>query len=75
MPANTVYLCDGCGKNLTTTDHLIDYRMRLTAESIMAVAPKVLGSTHMPNPLAADAYFCGWPCLEKWLEKRRESNG
>lgn len=73
MPANTVYLCDGCGKNLSTTDHAIDYRLCLRAEVVTPLVPKY--TTMVPRPLAEDAYFCGWHCLENWLAKRRESNG
>ncbi len=73
MPASTVYLCDGCGKNLSTTDHAVEFRMLLKSELIWAAGSPT--GTHVPKPLADDAYFCGWSCLEKWLEKRRESNG
>ncbi len=73
MSASTVYLCDGCGKNLSMTDNAVDYRLRLTAEVMAPVTPKTPAT--VPSPLAADAYFCGFVCLEKWMGIRRESNG
>ena len=73
MPANTIYLCDGCGKNLSVTDNAVEFRMVLKSELIWNAGSAV--GPHIPKPLADDAYFCGWPCLENWLAKRRESNG
>lgn len=69
-------ICDGCGKDITTTGNCQDYRLRLTtfspmpwyaaegrdsgALTLMAVYPAIKNDLHFCNSLR---------CVKSWVEK------
>lgn len=60
--------CDGCGRDLTTTGNMVDYRLLLTSENIAPSGPTATAMMVYPA-IMQPAHFCGLHCLRGWLAK------
>jgi hypothetical protein len=67
-------LCDNCDADLTYSrggyDHCLCLKNRHFGPDSSAVV-----DYYMYPLLDADVFFCGFGCLEKWMEKRKEKDG
>ena len=65
---DTKVTCDGCGKDLTTTDNSVDYLLALMNQSLPTRGPVVTDLGIRPK-IKRDCHFCGIRCLRKWLDE------
>jgi hypothetical protein len=66
------YLCDNCEKDLTYSGGCIDHCLKLSDRHYGPSSDFVFDVYIYPL-LKEDLFFCGFGCLEKWIEKRKIS--
>jgi len=66
MRDNTIK-CDGCGRDITTTGNIVDYRLHLSVVQ-MPVRGTMATLLHIIPPLDGDKDFCGLSCLAHWAQ-------
>lgn len=77
MSAEAKVICDGCGRDITTTGNSLDYRLRLTSESKtpwFVAQGQTMGAVTdlMIYPaIQGDKHFCDLGCLGSWMEQAR----
>ena len=61
--------CDGCEKDLSSTDFHTEFRLVLTSESIPHTG--MTRSAMIPDYIISrDHHFCSLKCLKTWVERR-----
>jgi hypothetical protein len=65
--------CDNCNADLTFSNGGYDHCLRLSDRKYGPNGPWVLDYLMMPL-LDKDMIFCGFGCLEKWMEKRKNND-
>lgn len=71
MGKDVKILCDSCGRDLTTTGNVIDYRLVLANEKKEHHRGlTVVTDMMIYPPIDRTYYFCRIECLKKWLEKK-----
>ena len=63
----TTITCDSCEKDLTTTNHQIDYYFSLNEESKINVSGFAT-ALHIAPPMGRNHHFCGLGCLKTWIK-------
>lgn len=58
--------CDGCGKDITSTDAMPRFRLHLLAEALSHTSAIVYAIIRQP-PIEEDCYFCDFDCLRNWI--------
>lgn len=64
-------ICDGCGRDLTTAENDLGYRLALVVESIYPKSGLVT-STPTPRPIDDNAHFCRVECVTRWIAAREQ---
>lgn len=63
----TKITCDSCERDITYTDDMPAFRLRLTTESLQHLADMICAVIVDPQ-LERDYYFCDLACLCNWAE-------
>ena len=61
--------CDSCGKDLSTTDNAVDWRLLLANEKIPCHHEFVTDITVPPAISGGNVHLCGIECLKKWVNE------
>lgn len=62
----TEVTCDYCNANITTTDKMPAFRLRLSAEKLPHTSRAIYAILVHP-PIDCDHHFCNLACLSSWL--------
>ena len=67
-------ICDGCGKDITTTGNSVDYRLSLDTYTPMSGSTSGAVTLMMIYPaIDATKHFCNnLECVKAWLDKLLE---
>ena len=65
MPKKINITCDFCGKDISETGKMPEFRLHLLAESIPSQSMSTYAVLVRP-PIDSDKYFCGLNCLTGW---------
>lgn len=63
-----IITCDGCRKDISKTDEMPSFRLRLSAEKMRQDADFSYAILITP-PIVVDHHFCGLNCLQTWMER------
>lgn len=64
-----VVTCDACERDLTCSANSVDYRLRLSAESVPACGSMVTDMMVYPPIGHGPRHFCGIRCLGAWIAR------
>ena len=68
MTSNIVFECDNCGKNISETNHLAEYRLAVVSERMITKVESGPMLDPVPMPTSKTLHFCGWSCCHAWIE-------
>lgn len=73
MAKEVIIFCDGCSKDITSTEGMPKFRLHLRAEKLSRSGPVYMGLVR--PPIDKDKYFCNFSCLSSWMEGRENEAG
>jgi hypothetical protein len=69
MSKEVKVICDGCGKDITSTGGIPDFRLHLESQKLPH-SSNIIAAVLVYPDIEEDCYFCNLQCLERWLTKR-----
>jgi hypothetical protein len=69
----TIVTCDCCDAEMVQTGDIAQYQLKLSSNMFSNPRPEN-GLMYSPPLLDTDKYFCGFECLSKWMDARKQPN-
>ena len=67
MPIEIKITCDSCDKDITQTDAMPRYRLKLSSERLPHSCGMVY-AVHVAPAIDKEVYFCNISCLRKYVD-------
>jgi len=69
MSKITTITCDACGNDLTETNAMPKFRLRLTSEALPHNTNSIYAVMVYP-PIRNDMYFCSIACIREYVNRK-----